>query len=63
MPSIADWELDNPAAEPDRNNQQHTSCKNSSFQDKNEYELADALDPQWQDALPHTIRTPDLGGK
>ena len=33
----------------------HASCRNFVFQGKNEYELAEALDSQWQGALPYTI--------
>jgi peroxiredoxin len=36
-------------------NEQHASCKNFIFQGKNEYELAEALDAQWQGALPYTM--------
>lgn len=36
-------------------NDQHASCKNFLFQGKNEYELVDVLDPQWQGPLPYTL--------
>ena len=36
-------------------NEQHASCRNVHFEGKNEYELAEALDPKWQGALPYTL--------
>jgi peroxiredoxin len=36
-------------------NQHHASCKNYLFRGKNEYELAETLDDQWQGALPYTL--------
>lgn len=36
-------------------NEEHASCKNLLFKGKNEYELAEALDPKWQGALPYTL--------
>ena len=35
--------------------EQHASAKNFLFQGKNEYELAEAVDAQWQGALPYTL--------
>lgn len=36
-------------------NEQHASCTNYLFRGKNEYELAEAVDAQWQGALPYTL--------
>ncbi len=36
-------------------NGQHASCSNYIFQGKNEYELADSLDPKWQGPVPFTL--------
>ncbi len=36
-------------------NEHHASCKNFLFKGKNEYELAEAVDSQWQGALPYTL--------
>lgn len=36
-------------------NEQHASCKNYIFRGQNEYELAEAVDAQWQGALPYTL--------
>ena len=36
-------------------NEQHASGRNYRFEGKNEYELAEALDAQWQGALPYTL--------
>jgi hypothetical protein len=36
-------------------NEQHASCTNFLFEGQNEYELAQALDAQWQGPLPYTM--------
>jgi hypothetical protein len=36
-------------------NENHASCRNFQFRGKNEYELAEALDPKWQGPLPYTL--------
>lgn len=36
-------------------NEQHASCTNYRFVGKTEYELADALDAEWQGPLPYTL--------
>ena len=36
-------------------NEQHASAKNLLFRGKNEYELAEALDAQWNGGLPYTL--------
>jgi peroxiredoxin len=36
-------------------NEQHASCTNYLFDGKNEYELAEALDPKWQGPVPYTL--------
>jgi peroxiredoxin len=36
-------------------NEQHASCTNYLYEGKNEYELAEAADPQWQGPLPYTL--------
>jgi len=36
-------------------NEQHASCKNFLFEGKNEYDLAETLDAEWQGPLPYTM--------